>query len=56
MSRFADDRDLTLELDPDTTIKDLLHKLSSIGPADEWDDMMLTVFINGEARGFDHVL
>ncbi len=45
-----------LEFDPETTVKDMLHTLTSIGPPSEWDDMMLTVFVNGEAQGFDHVL
>jgi molybdopterin converting factor small subunit len=34
----------------------MLHKLTSIGPPNEWDDMMLMVFVNGESQGFDHVL
>ena len=55
-SRSSGDRDVTLKLDPGTTIKDLLHQLTSIGPSDEWDDMMLMVFVNAEARGLDNVL
>ncbi len=48
--------DTILELASETTIKDMLHTLTSIGPPSEWDDMMLMVFVNGEAQGFDHVL
>ena len=55
-SRSGHGRDMIVELEPETTIKDLLHKLTSIGPPNEWDDMMLMVFMNGEAQGFDHVL
>ena len=55
-AKFAGGRNVTLELDPGTTIKDLLHQLPSIGPPDAWDDMMLMVFVNGEAKGFDYVL
>jgi len=49
-------RDTILELDPEATVKDMLHTLTSIGPPSGWDDMMLTVFVNREAQGFDHVL
>lgn len=55
-SRSGHGGDTILELAPETTIKDMLHKLTSIGPPNEWDDMMLMVFVNGESQGFDHVL
>jgi molybdopterin converting factor small subunit len=54
-SRSNHGGDMTMEIAPQTTIRELLHKLTSIGPPNEWDDMMLMVFVNGEAQGFDHV-
>ena len=55
-TRSSHGRDTIMELAPETTIKEMLHKLTSIGPPNEWDDMMLMVFVNGEAQEFDHVL
>ncbi len=38
------------------TVKDLLLRLDSGGPEEEWDDIMLHAFVNGTHRGYDYVL
>ena len=56
LAQLASGEDHNIEVEPDTTIEGLLRQLSSIGPPEEWDDIMLSVFVNGKLRGFDHVL
>ncbi len=41
---------------PGPTVEELLEKLASLGPKDQFDDMMLCVFVNGVLRGYDHIL
>ena len=53
---FISNRPLVLDLEPGARVIDLLRQLPSIGPEEEFDDMMLLVFINGEVRGYDHPL
>jgi len=55
-SQFASGEDLYLEVESGTTVEGLLHQLSSIGPPEEWDDIMINVFVNRKLRGFDYVL
>ena len=45
-----------MELEPGTTVQDLLLKLPSIGSPDEWGDLFLHVFVNHKNVGFDRVL
>lgn len=56
LANFQDGHEVILELDEGTTVGDLLLKLSSIGTPDEWDDMLLHVFVNDTIRGMDYVL
>ena len=56
LAKLASDEDLNIEIEPDTTVEGLLRQLSSIGPPEEWDDIMLSVFVNGKLQGFDYVL
>ena len=56
LSRFATGQDTILEVDPGTTIERFLSQLSSIGSPDEWDDIFLHVFVNGEVKGMNYVL
>ncbi|MBW2084215.1 MAG: MoaD/ThiS family protein [Deltaproteobacteria bacterium] len=39
-----------------STVQDLLHKLPSLGPPEQWDDIMIHVFVNGELKGYDYPL
>lgn len=55
-SQFASGEDLYVEVDLGTTVKRLLHQLRSIGPPEEWDDIMINVFVNRKLRGFNYVL
>ena len=54
--RFSSGEGLSVEVDPGATIEEVLHKLPGIGPAEEWDALLLHVFVNGRAMGFDHVI
>ena len=56
LADFQDGHEVIVELDEGATVKDLLLKLSSIGDPDEWDDMLLHVFVNGNIRGMDYIL
>lgn len=49
-------RDIIMELEPGTTVEELLLQLPSIGSPEHWDDIMLHVFVNKEIAGFDKVL
>jgi molybdopterin converting factor small subunit len=53
---FMSGGSLLLDLKQGSRVIDLLRRLPSIGPEEEFDDMMLLVFVNGRVRGFDHVL
>ena len=55
-SKFGTEEDFTMELEPGTTVEDLLLQLPGIGGPDEWDDLMLHVFVNRNIVGFDQVL
>jgi molybdopterin converting factor small subunit len=55
-SKFGNKDDFTIELDQGTTVEDLLHQLPGIGGPDEWDDLMLHVFVNRNIVGFNKVL
>lgn len=47
---------LLVEVQEDTTIDQLLRRLPSIGPPEQFDDIMLHVFVNGRLKGFDYTL
>ncbi len=49
-------REARVELPDGATVLDLLETLPSIGPREQFDDMMITVFVNGKLCGFDHRL
>ncbi len=48
--------DIQVKLKQGSTVKDLLKKLPSLGPEEQFDDIMIHVFINGELRGYDYPL
>lgn len=56
LESFQSGHEVIMELDQGSTVLDLLNRLSSIGSPDEWDDMLLHVFVNNELRGMDYVL
>ncbi len=56
MEKFADGHEVIMELDEGTTVEGLLLRLSSIGSRNEWDDILLHVFVNGVLRGMDYIL
>lgn len=55
-SQFNEDGELVLELEPGTTVQQLLERLPAIGASEDWSDLFLHVFINHRAVGFDHLL
>ena len=55
-SKFGSEDDFTMELAPGTTVEDLLLQIPGIGSPEEWDDLMLHVFVNRNIVGFDKVL
>jgi molybdopterin converting factor small subunit len=56
LAHFQDGHEVVIEFDQGATVLDLLNRLSSIGSANEWDDMLLHVFVNQELKGMDYVL
>ena len=55
-SQANQDGDIIMELEPGTTVEELLLKLPSIGSPEHWDNIMLHVFVNEEIAGFDRIL
>ena len=56
LANFQDGHEVIMEFDKGSTVLDLLNRLSSIGAAHEWDDMLLHVFVNQVLKGMDYVL
>ena len=56
LANFQDGHENIIEFKKGTTVLDLLNNLSSIGAPEEWDDMLLHVFVNQELKGMDYVL
>ena len=56
LADFQDGHEVIIELEEGSTVGNLLLKLSSIGSPDEWDDMLLHVFVNDVIRGMDYIL
>jgi molybdopterin converting factor small subunit len=56
LSQLASGKDNAIEIDAGTTVKELLQRLSSLGPVKAFDDIMIHVFVNGTVQGFDYVL
>jgi hypothetical protein len=48
--------EFTIEVEPGTTVYDLLLRLPSIGDPQNWSDLFLHVFVNHKMAGFDQVL
>jgi len=55
-SQFNENGDLILELEPGTTVQELLERLPAIGAPENWSDLFLHVFVNHGVAGFDQVL
>jgi len=45
-----------VDLEEGATVRDLLWALPSLGPSEQWDDIMIHVFVNGELKGYDYPL
>jgi len=56
VSKFNKKDGIFMELEPGTTVQELLLKLPSIGAPEHWADIFLHVFVNHEIAGFDKVL
>jgi molybdopterin converting factor small subunit len=56
LANFQDGHEVIIELARGSNVLDLLNRLSSIGSAHEWDDMLLHVFVNNVLKGMDYVL
>lgn len=56
LAHFQKGHEVIIEFDQGSTVLDLLNRLSSIGSANEWDDMLLHVFVNQELKGMDYIL
>jgi molybdopterin converting factor small subunit len=56
LANFQDGHEVIIELAKGSNVLDLLNRLSSIGSAHEWDDMLLHVFVNNVLKGMDYVL
>jgi molybdopterin converting factor small subunit len=50
------EKKMLMEIREGTTIEALLNTLPAIGPPEQFDDIMLHVFVNGRLKGFDYVL
>ena len=55
-SQFNRNGDLILELEPGTTVQELLMRLPAIGAPENWSDLFLHVFVNHKVAGFDQVM
>jgi molybdopterin converting factor small subunit len=49
-------KEMRIEVREGTTIDELLKTLPAMGPPEQFDDIMLHVFVNGHLKGFDYVL
>jgi len=47
---------LHVEVEPGTCIEELLLKMPWLGPPEEYDDLMLVVFVNGKLQPYDYIL
>ncbi len=56
LADYQDGHEKIIEFDQGATVLDLLNNLNSIGAPEEWDDMLLHVFVNQEVKGMDYVL
>lgn len=48
--------DLILELNPGTTVEEMLTRLPGLGAPENWSDLFLHVFVNHRVAPFDRVL
>jgi molybdopterin converting factor small subunit len=55
-SQFNRNGDLILELEPGTTVQELLLRLPGMGAPENWSDLFLHVFVNHKVAPFDRVL
>jgi hypothetical protein len=55
-SQFNQNGDLILELDPGSTVQELLLGLPGLGAPENWSDLFLHVFVNHKVAPFDRVL
>ena len=55
LANYQNGHENIMEFDEGTTVLDLLNNLNSIGAPEEWDDILLHVFVNQELKGMDYV-
>ena len=55
-SQFNQNGDLILQLDPASTVQELLQGLPGFGSPENWSDLFLHVFVNHQVAPFDRVL
>ena len=55
-THFNKSDEIVKEVEPGTTVYDLLLQLPSLGDPKNWSDLFLHVFINHKMAGFDQVL
>jgi hypothetical protein len=55
-SQFNQNGDLILELEPGSTVQELLLRLPGLGAPENWSDLFLHVFVNHKVAPFDRVL
>ena len=55
LTSFQNGHEKIIELEKGSTVLELLNSLSSIGAPEEWDDMLLHVFVNQEVKGMDYI-
>jgi molybdopterin converting factor small subunit len=55
-SQYNRNGDLILELEPGTTVQELLQRLPGLGSPENWSDLFLHVFVNHQVAPFDRVL
>ncbi|MBI5583020.1 MAG: MoaD/ThiS family protein [Deltaproteobacteria bacterium] len=47
---------LILELEPGTTVEEMLRQLPGMGAPENWSDLFLHVFVNHRVAPFDRIL
>lgn len=55
-AQFDRSGNLILELEPGTTVQEMLVRLPGLGSPENWSDLFLHVFVNHRVAPFDRVL
>ena len=54
--KFTSGEGLVMDFERGSTVEQLLEKLPFVGGPDEWNDLFLHVFVNGQVKGYDYAL